>query len=241
MIIKKFTIEQLERYEKVVKLGLRGIFVFLLFWYSVYFQYIPIAIMRLDPTQIDESMQVILSCFSSFVTMFLLFIIYRKDLKKEFQIFRKKIWENLEVGFTCWVIGFLFMIVFNTLLHFVFRAGVANNEQAVQEMIKALPLIMIIDAGLLAPFNEEIVFRKTLKDVFGKNKWLFVFLSFLLFGGAHVIVHATTWKDYLFILPYGSLGAALAYAYYKTDTIYTSMTMHIIHNTIMVLLSIIRL
>ena len=86
MIIKKFTIEQLERYEKVVKLGLRGIFVFLLFWYSVYFQYIPIAIMRLDPTQIDESMQVILSCFSSFVTMFLLFIIYRKDLKKEFQI-----------------------------------------------------------------------------------------------------------------------------------------------------------
>jgi membrane protease YdiL (CAAX protease family) len=241
MTIKKFTIEQLERYEKIIKLSLRGIFVFLLFWYSVYFQYIPITIMRLDPNQIDESMQVILSCFSSFVTMFFLFFIYRKDLKKEFQKFQKNIWENVEVGFSCWLVGFFLMMVFNIILNIIFHAGVANNEQAVQGMIKALPFIMLVDAGLLAPFNEEIVFRKTLKDVFGKNKWLFVFLSFLLFGGAHVVVHATTWKDYLFIFPYGSLGAALAYAYYKTDTIYTSMTMHIIHNTIMVLLSIIRL
>ena len=31
-------------------------------------------------------------------------------------------------------------------------------------MIKASPIIMLFDACIIGPFNEEIVFRKTLKD-----------------------------------------------------------------------------
>ena len=34
--------------------------------------------------------------------------------------------------------------------------------------------------------------------------------------------------DILYIVPYGAFGATFAYAYYKTDTIYTSMLFHII-------------
>ena len=33
-------------------------------------------------------------------------------------------------------------------------------------------------------------------------------------------------------------GAAFAFAYYKTDTIFTSMTIHMIHNTLLILISI---
>jgi membrane protease YdiL (CAAX protease family) len=97
---------------------------------------------------------------------------------------------------------------------------------------------MVINAGFVAPFNEEIVFRKTLHDIVGKYKWIFIGLSFLLFGGAHVISSATTILDYLYIIPYGALGAAFAFAYSKTNTIYTSMTIHMIHNTVLILLSI---
>ena len=96
---------------------------------------------------------------------------------------------------------------------------------------------MVIIAGFIAPFNEEIVFRKTLKDVF-KNKWVFAFLSFLLFGGAHVIGEATTLIDYLYIIPYGALGGAFALAYHDTDTIFTSLTLHMVHNLVLSLLSI---
>lgn len=52
------------------------------------------------------------------------------------------------------------MITSNLILLTIFKAGGANNENIVQTMIKALPWLMIIDAGLIAPFNEEIVFRK---------------------------------------------------------------------------------
>ena len=133
--------------------------------------------------------------------------------------------DCMNTGFICWISGLGIMMVTNIIITVVFKAGGANNEKLVQSMIHALPWLMIINAGILAPFNEEIVFRKTLKDVFGKYKWLFVLLSFLLFGGAHVMEVAKVWTDYLYIIPYGALGASFALAYYKTDTVFTSMVL----------------
>ena len=129
------------------------------------------------------------------------------------------------------------MFTSNFIITFLLKGGGANNEHAVQTMIKSLPWLMLIDAGFIAPFNEEIVFRKSLKNVF-KNKWIFVFMSFLLFGGAHVIGSAENILDYLYLIPYGVLGGAFALAYYETDNIFTSISLHMIHNTILIILSI---
>ncbi len=226
---------------KLEKAILKGFLVFLLFWYSAYWQYIPIEIFHLDVQNLSDSMRVILSVFSSFITVFLFYFIYRKDLKKEFKLFKKNFMENIDVGFSCWIVGLVIMMISNAIIVFVFKAGGSNNEKTVQEMIKALPWFMLVEAGFLAPFTEEIVFRKTLKDAIGKYKWLFMVLSFLLFGGAHVIGNATSWVDYLYIIPYGSLGAAFALSYYKTDTIFTPMSMHIVHNLILTIISIVGL
>lgn len=182
-------------------------------------------------------MSVVLSTFSSIIIFFIFFIIYRKDLKNDIKNFWKNKEEYMDTGIRYWIIGLIIMFATNYILNIVLKAGGANNEKTVQTMIKAFPLLMFIDAGILAPFNEEIVFRKTLKDIF-KNKWLFIILSFLLFGGAHVIGSSKTLIDYLFIIPYGALGASFAYAYYKTDNIFTSISLHMIHNTILILLSI---
>ena len=219
----------------------RGIFIILLFLYSAYWQYIPITIFHLDVENLSNSMRVILSAFSSFITLFILYFIYRKDLKKEFKIFWKKPLENFNTSFECWIIGLLIMMGSNLIIIFLFKGNGANNEKLVQEMIKTLPWFMILEAGFIAPFNEEIVFRKTIKDILGNNKWLFVGASFLLFGFAHVIGNANTWTDYLYVIPYGSLGAAFALAYYKTDTIFAPMSMHMIHNLILTIISIIGL
>ena len=129
------------------------------------------------------------------------------------------------------------MFISNFLLSFIFHFPGAKNESLVQDMIKSLPVLMVMNAAVFAPFVEEIVFRKTVKDVF-KNVYLFMLVSFLLFGGAHVISQANSLVDLLYIIPYGSLGAAFAYAYYKTDTIFTSMMLHSFHNFVLVIMSI---
>ena len=225
--------------EKLInkKYLLRGILVLLLFWFSSLIQYIPIYLFHLDVKTLTIKQAVLLSVFASVVITFILFFVYRKELKEEFRIYRKNLGENFDVGLKYWLVGFLIMMVSNAILVFVFKSGGANNQKVVQKMVDTLPLLMLIDAGFIAPFNEEIIFRKTIKDVI-KNKWLFVACSFLLFGGAHVFSSAETILDYLYIIPYGALGAAFAFAYSKTDTVFTSMTLHMLHNTLLTIISI---
>lgn len=227
----------MKKIDDKTKYIIKGIIVFIIFYSSVYIQYIPIKLFNIDVKTMSNTMTVVLSTFSSLVLFLIFFFIYRKDLKKDFKMFWKNKEEYMDVGIRCWILGLIIMFAVNYILNIVLKAGGANNEKVVQTMIKSFPLLMIIDAGILAPFNEEIVFRKTLKDIF-KNKWIFITLSFLLFGGAHVINSSKTLIDYLFIIPYGALGASFAYAYYKTNNIFTSTTLHIIHNTILILISI---
>ena len=156
-------IEFLDQKKKAI---IRGFFVLLLFYYGAYFQYIPIYLLHLDIKNLSDVMKVLLSSFSSIVLAFILFFVYRQDLKKEFQKFRKNFMDCMNTGFICWISGLGIMMVTNIIITVVFKAGGANNEKLVQSMIHALPWLMIINAGILAPFNEEIVFRKTLKDVF---------------------------------------------------------------------------
>lgn len=230
----------MEKLKEKSKYIIKGLIVFCLFWYSSYLQYIPVYLFKLDVKHLSNAMHVILSTFSSIIVFIIFFFIYRKDLKKDFKVFKKNRAEYMDIGLKWWGIGLFIMFAINFLLNFVLKAGGANNEHAVQTMIKSLPLLMLIDAGFIAPFNEEIVFRKTLKDIF-KNKWIFVGLSFLLFGGAHVINSAKVLTDYLYLISYGVLGGAFAMAYYETDNVFTSISLHMIHNTILIILSIVMI
>ncbi len=180
---------------------------------------------------------VLLSTFSSLVVSIILILIYRKELFKEFKIFKIKFLKNIDTGLICWITGIIIMVISNCILVYIFKSDGAANENAIQSLIKTSPYIMALDICLLAPFNEEIVFRKALKDI-SINKSIFIILSFLCFGGAHVLSSAKTLIDYLYIIPYGALGAAFAIAYNKTDTVYTSMFYHMLHNTMAFLLSV---
>ena len=221
---------------------IKSILVFLSFWYSKYLQLIPMAIFNLTSEKINNNPTILtlLSLYTSIIFSIFLFFIYKKELKEEFIKFKNNFIENIDTGFKSWFIGLLIMFISNLILFYIIRAGGAKNENILQNMIKASPIIMLFDACIIGPFNEEIVFRKTLKDIF-KNKWLFFIASFIIFGGAHVITNATSIKDWLYIIPYGSLGVAFAKAYYDTDTIFTSMFFHILHNTVLTVLYIIIL
>ena len=217
---------------------IKSIIVFIGFYYAYFLQYIPVYLFQIDMSKLSNNWNIIveLSCFSEICCFIILLLLYRKDLIEEFKIFRKDPLKNLDTGLSCWLSGLLIMGIANFILANFFHSGGANNEEAVQNLIQALPWLMGIDICIIAPFVEEIVFRKTPKDVI-KNKKGYVFLSGLLFGLAHVMGQANNIIDWLYIIPYGAMGASFALAYSKTDTIYTSMTFHFIHNTLLFTLS----
>ena len=214
---------------------LKGIFSFILFFSTSYIQQILIVVFNIKKITIKDA--VVISFISSLIIASILILIYRKDLIKEWKIYKKNLSKNIDIGFKYWLIGLMCMMISNFIISFLLKADQATNEQAVQKMISAMPYLLIVSAGILAPINEEILFRKVFKDNI-KNKIIYILVSGIFFGYMHV-TSATTIPQFLYIIPYSSLGIAFAVMYSKTDSVFTSMTMHMFHNTILTILSII--
>lgn len=216
---------------------IRSILVFCLFWCIPFIPAIILMIFNINVESLSINTRILLSFSSSISMLIIYYFIYRKELKKEFKTFTSNFIENMDVGVKWWFLGLLIMVASNLFINLVLKGGGAGNEKVVQQMLNHMPLTTIINASIIAPFNEEIVFRKTIRDVF-KNKWIFALLSFILFGGGHIVSNASTIVDYLYIIPYGALGATFALAYDETDTIFTSLSMHAIHNSILSIVSV---
>jgi len=107
-------------------------------------------------------------------------------------------------------------------------------------MISVSPVFMLLNTAILAPIIEELTFRKSFRIVF-KNNIAFILISGIVFGALHVITSITNTYDYLYLLPYCSLGIAFSYMYYKTDNIFAPIFMHFMHNSIMTILNILAL
>lgn len=209
--------------------------IFILFYFSSLFRLIPISLFKIDPNNTNN--KVLLTLFSDLCLLLILILIYRKEIIKEFKIFKNNTVEIIDISTKCWIVGLFFMFTTNILINIIFKAGGANNEKLVQQMISSSPIIMLITAGVIAPMIEELIFRKSFRNAF-PNKYLFIIISSLVFGLLHVL-SSSNLVGLLYIIPYTSLGLAFAIAYYKTDTIFSSLFIHILHNFILILLAII--
>ena len=207
-----------------------------LFFYRNIFILPIIYIANINVDKISSATEVILSLINNIIFLIITVLMYKNDLKREWKIFGKNMSENVDTSIKYWLIGLAVMVVSNIIINFVLGGGQATNEKGVQKMIDSAPYIMLIEAGLIAPINEELLFRKAFKSIIN-NKWLFIIISGIVFGYLHVI-GAKSLEQFLFIIPYSSLGIAFATAYYKTDTVFSSIFVHMLHNTILTLLSI---
>lgn len=169
----------------------------------------------------------------------LLFIIYRKELISGIKKLRKKFVDEATIGFKAWLVGAFVMSVSTTILTILLKQDMAQNEALVRESIKLSPIYMFFSVALVAPFIEEVVFRKTLRDIINNNT-LFIILSGVFFGLLHVVTkNNTNIYEYLYIIPYGAMGSAFAYMLVKTKNLALPIFIHMLHNSILVIIQII--
>lgn len=213
---------------------LKMIIVFVLFLFSGVIKLGLFKLCGINVENVNNSLNYLFSIIVYLILLAIYIFLYRKDFPKEWKNFKSNLAKNFDTSFKYYFIGLILMVVFNVIINYLLNFGQSQNEQAVQQMIKASPVLMIIFAGFIGPVIEELVFRKSLKNVFS-NKWLFVIISGIVFG----LVHVNSFKELLYILPYGSLGAMFAYMDYKIDSTFPSCSMHMMHNTVLIVLSII--
>lgn len=216
--------------EKTINV-VKCIFLFILFFTI---SAIPMLIFRIDINKFNDLDKVIYSLSCSLLFLSIIMLCYKKTLVKDFKPYFKNFGKNFENSFKYYLVGVGVMIFSNLIITLLFQGDLSTNETTVRSYINASPLLMAIDISFYAPLAEELLFRKSVRDVV-KNKWLYIFISGFIFGGMHVI-GTEGLIGLLYLIPYCSLGFTFAYIYAKTDNIYSSIMLHFMHNTLTLIL-----
>ena len=196
--------------------------------------YLLLEYLGINTANLSTTNTYLITFLSDIIVLSTLLIVYFPKLKKDFTSYFKNFSENLEFSLKWWLIGIIVMIISNYILLFLSGGKIAANESSVREIIKNVPLLAFFMVSIYAPFTEEFLFRKLFKDLVS-NKYLYVILSGLIFGGMHILSSLTadfSFLDLLYIIPYSSLGIAFAYTYYKSNNIFSTIVMHSLHNTL---------
>ncbi len=178
---------------------------------------------------------------ANIIFILILYLMYYKDLNKEFKIFKNNFKSNMKVAFKYYIVGMMGMVFFNLLIVTVLK-DISSNESQVRELLFNDTIFALISIMIIAPISEEIIFRKSLQPLI-KNKWVYAICCGLLFGGAHILTNilnnAFVLSDLFYILPYASLGVSFALMDYDTKTTVTSICIHAFHNSFTAILLLI--
>ncbi len=167
--------------------------------------------------------------FTSIITIIILILLFKKRLIKDFKDFDKNYKKYLTIGIKAWFVGFIVMVISNNIILNYFIDNASSNQQINELILFKLPLYSVIDMIILGPFVEELVFRLGFKENI-KNKKLYYLFTILLFAGLHTLNGIKSPIELLFFIPYGAMAASFAYTLDKTDNIYSTITIHILHN-----------
>ena len=217
------------------------IFILLLVGMS-FFPYIPMELFNIPYDNFNMTMKILYMLFCDIGYMIILFLLYKDKIIKDFKEYVKEFGKNFELSFKYYFIGVIIMMASNLIITLFFSGASANNEEAVRNLIDTAPLYMIFSVSLYAPFVEELIFRNSIKDCvlcYDNNKftkYLYIFISGFIFALLHILGQSTSYLDYLYLIPYMSLGVTFAALYHRTDNIFSSISMHALHNTITIIL-----
>ncbi|MCL1949317.1 MAG: CPBP family intramembrane metalloprotease [Turicibacter sp.] len=168
--------------------------------------------------------------WGNFITFAILSVIY-------FLMFRRQLamdWRRIASAkkflggvFLGWfgVLG-LSMIANIIVFMILGEEATAGNQELIEYLLGAYPLLLVIMTVFMAPFIEEIVFRLALMKWLERWPWLAITASSLVFGLIHVIMAG----DYIFLISYAAMGFPMAFSYYKTGNIWYPIGIHFLQN-----------
>lgn len=230
-------------YNKYIKDWLKKNYKFLIvilmyFMYQGNFIISLISSFGLNVLSLPKALRMMIIVLNDLVYVVTLLIMFKDEIKTGLQDLKKHFSSRAILSLNCWVAGCLIMTVSSIIISIVAKKDLSNNEAIVRQSIQLAPLYMLFTCSVVAPIIEEMVFRRALYGLI-KIKWLFILVSGLGFGLLHVLGGTPTPLDFLYVIPYGSMGCAFAFLLTKTNNITLPIIIHMIHNTILVINQII--
>lgn len=231
--------DSIDDFKKYLKFALIGLATIIVYESTSVLELLVLYLFRVDIKNMSILFKTIYLILFEVGIIGVIVFINRDKLKKNF----KDIFKNYNDYYTkylkLYILTLVVMILSNLLINSLTQS-IAGNEEAIRNTFNKAPVYMFFSAVVFAPFAEEMVFRRSLRNIITDGK-SFVIASGLIFGGLHVIGNVSSLFDILYIIPYSIPGFAFAYMLLKTDNIFVSMGIHFLHNGLLMTLQVLLL
>lgn len=201
---------------------------------------IPFYLLGIEYTEVPLWIRAIYSFLFEAIQLGIIIFLLRNQLKKDLTDLKRHHKEYFSKYFKYWFLLLGLMMISNLLINLATPNNMANNEESIREMFQLVPIYTFITSVFIAPLLEELVFRRSIRNVFSNNI-CFICVSGLLFGSLHVITSLTSYSELLYIIPYSIPGFIFAYLLLKTDNVLVPASMHFLHNGVLMSLQMLFL
>ncbi len=174
---------------------------------------------------------------ANIVFLVLLVLLYYKELKEDYLVFKKNKLGSTIGLFNYFFIAIVVVYILNYIIYLLV-GDISINETVVRSTILNSPYTSFVSVVLLTPIIEEIVFRKSI-TLCTKNVMLGSALCGIIFGLAHVIGYMDNPLNFLYIIPYGVFGFVFGYMNYKSNTVFSSTFYHMLNNFVNIIILLI--
>ena len=211
-----------------------GILVFL--GYLLLSKYADNILILLGFNKLSTPLKLIVSIIYELFILLTVIFIYLKTIVNDFIDYKQNIKYYINNYLKYWFLNLGLMMITNIIIINITNINNSTNQEYITKLLGKYPIYTIVATILIAPLTEELIFRLNIRKIF-KNNIVFIITSGLVFGALHLTV-ATSFKELLFIIPYSIPGIIFAYTLTKSKNIFVPISLHTMHNTLMILLQL---
>lgn len=188
---------------------------------------------------IKEPLSVYLTLVADFILMIVIISIYFDGLRNDFIKLKKNFKKLFILGGKIFILGFIVYTIVSSVFIFIVPEATNANTNSLLNIFDKSPMLLFIIAIFYYPIIEELVFKKTFKDVL-TNKWFFIITTAIINASFEVVLSYQNIYNLVNIIPTAVFYGMLSYIYYETDNIFVSMGYRMIYNLIPFLLALLN-
>lgn len=177
-----------------------------------------------------------LMCISQFVSympiiVFIVICLF-KDIKKDLKDFKDNKGRNLLIALVGAVALYALTYIISYIYLLLGDEGQSENQNIIEIIIDSKGIwIMLFCVVILAPFVEEIIFRKLIIDTcektFNLKPWIGIVISSLIFA----FIHVSDANSLIYIFQYLPLSISLTLTYhYSKNNVVVPFLVHLCNN-----------
>ncbi len=215
----------------------KSVAIFLIYFFiTLIANVVLLVILKANPNLNNSVTEFYVSTGLNLAVAICLVILLKKALKNDLEQFRSQKLKSFGKIVSGMVMIYVTLLIVQNIILLINKEQLgSDNEEYISKLFTKDYLrltILFFDLVVLAPFVEELVFRKAIFGLFGnvKNKIYPILASGFIFGIMHIMINPS---EYLQSIPYIAMGLVLGFTYYRSnENIYINVGIHMLNNLI---------